>query len=135
MMNRLDDLALLVGRLLMASLFLPAGINKAMDLSKMAGMLAGKGLPVPDLLAALAASAEIGGSILLILGVVPRLTAVLVGGFTLVATLTSHNFWAMPDAAAQAAQQTQFFKNMAIIAGTMFYFAAGPGAFALLRRR
>jgi putative oxidoreductase len=44
-----------------------------------------------------------------------------------VATLISHSFWTLP-AEAQSAQQTQFFKNVAIIGGLLFYFVSGPGA-------
>ncbi len=134
-MNRLDDLALLVGRLLLAALFLPTGVMKAMNLAGTAAMLATKGVPYPEVFAALAAAVEIGGPILLVLGVVPRATAVLLGGFTLVASLLSHNFWTIAEPAARAAQQMQFMKNMAIIGGTMFYFAAGAGRFSLSGRR
>ncbi|MGU3496492.1 DoxX family protein [Xanthobacteraceae bacterium A53D] len=130
-MQRLDDLALLVGRLLMAVLFLPAGVKKAMNPGGLAGMLASKGLPFPEVLSMAAAAVEIIGPILLIVGLFPRLTAVLVGGFTIVAALISHAFWTFPDAAAQAAQQIHFFKNLAIAGGMAFYFAAGPGRFAL----
>lgn len=131
----IDSVALLVGRLLIAALFLPAGVGKAMNLAGTTQMMAGKGLPYPEVFAALAAATEIGGSILLVIGVVPRLTAVLVGGFTLVASLLSHNFWTLADPAARAAQQMQFMKNMAIIGGTMFYFVSGPGLLALGGRR
>ncbi|TDT91402.1 MULTISPECIES: DoxX family protein [Azorhizobium] len=135
LMKFLDNLALLVGRILMASLFLPAGVGKAMNLAGFAGMLAGKGLPMPDVLAIAAATVEIGGSILLVIGVLPRLTAFVVGGFTLIAALTSHQFWDITDSAARMAQQNNFFKNIAIIGGLMFYFAAGPGQYALGRRK
>lgn len=133
-MRFLDNLALLVGRIFMAALFLPAGIGKAGNLSGFAGFLGSKGVPMPQVMAGAAAFVEIVGPILLILGVVPRATAVVLIGFTAVATLISHMFWMMPDAAAQAAQQTQFLKNVAIMGGLMVYFAAGPGAFALGRK-
>jgi len=88
------------------------------------------GLPYPDLLAALAVAAALLGPVALILGVAPRITALLLIGFTLVASLISHAFWTFP-AEAQAAQQTQFFKNLAIVGGLLFYFVSGAGAFSL----
>jgi putative oxidoreductase len=130
MTTRTNDVALLAARLAVAALFLPAGIGKLFGLSGFAAMLAGKGLPYPDLLAVLGVAAEILGPVALILGVAPRLTALLLIGFTLVASLVSHSFWTFP-AEAQGAQQTQFFKNLAIIGGLLFYFASGPGRFSL----
>ncbi|GGF75773.1 membrane protein [Azorhizobium oxalatiphilum] len=130
-MQALDDLARLVGRLLVAALFLPSGVGKAMNLAGFTGMLAGKGVPFPEILAILGAAAEIVGPILLILGLAPRITAVVVGGFCLVAALISHNFWTFTDEAAQLAQRTQFLKNAAITGGMMFYFVSGSGRFSL----
>lgn len=130
MINRTNDVALLAARLAVAALFLPAGLSKLSGLSGLAAMLAGKGLPYPDLLAVLAVAAEILGPVALILGVAPRVTALLLIGFTLVASLISHAFWTFP-AEAQAAQQTQFFKNAAIMGGLLFYFVSGAGRFSL----
>lgn len=128
-----DDLALLVGRLLMASLFLPAGIGKAMGFSGFAASLAAKGLPMPELFAVLAVAIEIGGPIALILGIAPRIVALVMIAFLIMATGTSHVFWTIADAAPRAAQQGQFLKNMGLIAGFLFYFVAGAGAYSLDR--
>jgi putative oxidoreductase len=131
MTTRTNDVALLAARLAVAALFLPAGIGKLSGLSGFTAMLASKGVPYPDLLAMLGVAAEILGPIALILGVAPRLTAILLIGFTLVASLISHSFWTFADAAQAAQQQTQFFKNVAIVGGLLFYFVSGAGAFSL----
>lgn len=130
-MSFIDDLALLVGRLLMAALLLPSGFKKITDLGGTTAMLGRMGVPYPDILAIVGAVVEAGTPILLILGLLPRITAILAGGFVLAATLIAHRFWEFPDAGAQAMQQIQFLKNMGIVGGLMFYFVAGPGRFAL----
>jgi putative oxidoreductase len=130
MTTRTNDVALLLGRLAIAALFLPAGIGKLFNLGGFAASLAGKGLPYPDLLALLGAGAEVIGPVALILGIAPRLTAVLLAGFTVVASLISHSYWTYPEA-QQAAQQTQFFKNAAITGGLLFYYVSGAGSFSL----
>ena len=132
MTARTNDMALLAARLSVAALFLPAGIGKLFNLSGFAASLAGKGVPFPDLLATLGVAAEIVGPVALVLGVVPRLTALLLIAFTVVATLISHSFWTFP-AEAQSAQQTQFFKNVAIIGGLLAMFVAGPGRLSVDR--
>lgn len=134
-MRVLDDLALLVGRLCMAALFLPVGIGKIGKIAGFAGSLATKGVPLPTLMAYLTIVVEVGGGLLLILGLVPRVAAVVLAGFVIIATATSHLFWLIPDPAAQAGQQIHFLKNVAILGGLLIYFAAGPGAFALGRRK
>ena len=52
-MNRSDDMACLVGRLFIAALLLPAGLQKLMHFSKFAASVASKGLPFPKLWAML----------------------------------------------------------------------------------
>lgn len=134
-MRFLDDLALLTGRILLAALLLPSGVKKLMDIGGTAQMLAAKGLPMPELFALAAGVTETVVPILLVLGLVPRVTAVLAGGFVVVATLTSHRFWEIADPAMAMGQQIHFLKNMAIVGGTMFYFVAGAGRFALGAKR
>jgi putative oxidoreductase len=130
-MERLNDTFLLVGRLLMASLFLTAGIPKAIGgYAGFAKYLAGLGVPYPDIVAIVAIAVEVGGPILLILGVFPRLTALLLIAFVVVATALAHRFWEFPEA-QQMGQRNNFLKNVAIIGGLLFYYAAGAGAWAL----
>ena len=133
MTTRTNDAALLIARLAIAALFLPAGIGKLFHVDGFSASLAGKGVPYPDLVASLGVAAEILGPIALIAGVAPRLTALLLIAFTLVASLISHSFWTFP-AEAQSTQQTQFFKNVAIIGGLLFYLVSGPGAYSVLVR-
>jgi putative oxidoreductase len=127
-MTRTNDFMLLVARLAIASLFLPSGVSKLLGLSGFAASLAAKGVPYPEVLAFVGAATEVVASVTLVLGVAPRLTSLALVAFTVVATLISHSYWGFPETARQA-QQTQFFKNVAIIGGLLFYFASGPGAF------
>ena len=100
-MNRANDALLLLGRLLMAALFLPSSIGKAMNFSPFAASLADKGLPYADALAAAAVAAEILGPIALILGVLPSWTALLLIAFVATATGISHRYWEFADAAVR----------------------------------
>lgn len=130
-MHLLDDIALLLGRIFLAALFLPSGVQKLSNFSGMTSLLSHQGLPNPQTLTLLAICVEIAGSVALILGVASRLTAVLLILFVAAATVTSHLYWLEPSAALQAAQKIEFFKNVAIAGGLLFYFASGPGVLAL----
>jgi putative oxidoreductase len=132
-MNRADDALLLLGRLLMAALFLPSGIGKAMNLAPFVESLADKGLPYAEAWAYAAVAAEILGPIALILGVLPTWTAVLLIVFVAMATGTNHRYWEFADAAVRRGQEFSFYKNVAIIAGLLFYVVSGAGAWSIAR--
>jgi putative oxidoreductase len=46
---------------------------------------------------------------------------------------TSHRYWEFTEAAARRAQEVNFYKNIGIIAGLLFYFVSGPGAWSFAR--
>jgi len=116
----------LLGRVLIAPLFLVAGIRKAMAVAGTAGYLAKLGVPAADMVVYAVIATEILGGLLLLIGWRTRLVAWILIVFVAVATGLAHRFWEF-DAAQQANQQTQFLKNLAIIGGLLFLAAFGPG--------
>ena len=91
-MNRSDDTACLVGRLFIAALLLPAGLQKLMHFSKFAASVASKGLPFPKLWAMLDVAIEVLGPIALIIGLWPRWTALVLVVLTVVTTWATYRF-------------------------------------------
>src|ERR1700704_809812 len=134
-MDRANDLVLLIGRLLMAALFLPSGITKLLGFSGFAASLATKGLPYPEAWAAAAIAIEVLGPIALIVGFLPRWTALLLIAFVVMASGTTHRYWEFTEAAARRTQEVNFYKNVGIVAGLLFYFVSGPGAWSFGRWR
>jgi putative oxidoreductase len=61
-----------------------------------------------------------------------RLAAVLLLVFTIAATAISHRFWEYQDAARRI-QETNFFKNLAIIGGLAFAAVQGGGRYCVER--
>lgn len=116
----------LVARILVAVLFLMAGIGKATAYAGTAGYMAKLGFPAPELMTMLAIAIEIGGAILLIVGWKTRWVAWALVIFVLVATFAAHRFWDV-DVAQMANQRTQFLKNFAIIGALLMLAAFGPG--------
>ena len=68
MLSRSADGALLLGRLLVAALFLPSGFNHLMGFSGFATFLDLKGIPYPDIVAGALVAAEFLGPVALIIG-------------------------------------------------------------------
>ncbi len=133
-MNALQTPFTLIGRLLLALLFLPAGISKIGGFAGTVGYIASKGLPMPEVGAVVAILVEVVGGLALIAGFGTRIAAVVLAVFTLVATFIFHNYWGVP--AEQAfVQQLMFFKNIAVVGGLLILAASGPGALSVDARR
>lgn len=134
MLDSLKNPFSLIGRLLFALLFLPAGWGKLTGFAGSVGYTASGGIPMPEVATALAMIVEIVGSLALIFGFGTRWAALALAFFTLLASFFFHNYWAMtPDKAMM--QQLMFFKNMAITGGLLTVAAWGPGAWSLDARR
>ena len=129
-MNTLQNPLALVSRLLLAALFLPAGLSKIGGFEGTAGYIASVGLPMPTVGAAVAIAVEVLGAVALILGLGTRWAALALAAFTLVASFFFHNFWAMP-AEQQMMQQLMFGKNLAITGGLLAFAAFGAGRFSI----
>ncbi|HEX7055190.1 MAG TPA: DoxX family protein [Burkholderiales bacterium] len=125
-----NDLALLIGRVAIAALYLPSGFSKLVNLPGFIDQVDGRGVPLAPLLAPLGAAIEFLAGLALLLGVQVRLAAVLLLVFTAAATLIAHRFWEY-QGAAQRMQQINFFKNVAIAGGFVFLAAHGGGRWCL----
>jgi putative oxidoreductase len=128
-----NDLALLVGRMAFAALFLPSGLSKAMNLQAFIYSIDGRDVPFSPLLGPLGAGVELLGGLALLLGVQVRFASVLLLIFTVLATLIAHRFWEYGPGAAHEMQRISFFKNVAIVGGFVFLAAHGGGRWCLER--
>ena len=129
-----QGLPVLIARILLALMFLLAGLSKFAGLEGTAGYIASKGLPLPQLLALGTAALEVAGALLLIVGWHARWAALVLAAFTLLATMLFHNFWAMP-ADQQMMQQLMFMKNLSVVGGLLVVFGLGAGTLSLDQRR
>lgn len=134
MLTSLQNPLTFVGRLLLALLFLPAGISKIAGFAGTAGYIGSKGLPLPELGVMIAIVVEVGGALALIAGFGTRMVALALAAFTLVASFVFHNFWGVPADQAMM-QQLMFYKNIAVVGGLLVLAAHGAGAWSLDARR
>jgi putative oxidoreductase len=128
-----QDMLVLLGRILLAALFIPAGIGKLTAFAGTAGYIASVGLPLPQLGAAVAIVIELGLGILLLVGFKARLSAFVIAVFAIAAAVFFHNYWAMP-ADKMFINQLMFYKNLGIAGGLFAIAAFGPGRFSIDRR-
>jgi len=133
-MTPLQSTTVLVGRILLGLIFVLSGFAKLSGFDGTAGYIGSKGLPLPQLLAALTIVVELGGGLALMAGFYTRQAVVALAGFSLLTAVLFHNFWAAPQA-EQMMQQINFMKNLAIAGGMLVVAAFGPGRLSVDARR
>jgi len=133
-MTETQNLLTLIGRILLAVMFVLSGIGKIGGFAGTVGYISSAGLPMANLLAIAAIVVEIGAGIALIVGFKARWAAAALVLFTVAAAMLFHNYWTLPDD-KQMLQQIMFMKNLAITGGLLMVMAFGAGAWSFDGRR
>jgi len=134
MQNAFVNPSVLIGRILLGLMFVISGFGKIKGFDGTVGYIGSKGLPMPEVLAALTILVELGGGLAIMFGAFTRWAALALAVFTLLAAFLFHNFWDYP-AAQQMAQNINFMKNLTIAGGMLVLAAFGPGAISVDARR
>lgn len=124
----------LVGRILMAWLFVPAGFSKIAGYSGAVGYASSVGMPLPEIAVGVGLAIELIGGLMLLLGWMTRPAAAVLALFSLVASFFFHAYWSLPADQAMM-QQLLFTKNMAVIGGLLAFVAFGAGRLSMDARR
>lgn len=129
-MRAICSLFALIARILMAAVFIVAGVNKLIGFDATAQYMTAKGLPMVPVLLFLAAALEIIAGVMLVIGYKTRLAAFVLALFLVPTTILFHNFWDASGGDA-AILQIMFFKNLAIIGGLLYIAGYGAGGCAI----
>ncbi len=112
-----------LGRVLLAAIFILAGINKLQGYDATAGYMQQYGVPAILLPATIAL--EVIGGLAVLAGFYSRIAAVALAIFSVIAALIFHSNF------GDDVQMVLFLKNLAIAGGFLLLFAHGPGAWAV----
>lgn len=123
-----------IGRVLLALMFILAGFSKLGNLGGTAAYIASGGLPMASALAVLVGLLELLGGIAIAVGWQTRWAALALALFTLAASLLFHAFWSLPADKAMM-QQLMFMKNLSVAGGLFIVAAFGAGPASLDARR
>jgi putative oxidoreductase len=138
-MNPLTDFSALVGRILLAFIFVQGGYSKLFG--GMAGTVAtmtSHGIPFPNILVWGAVVVELGIGLCLMAGLLARAAALVLAAYTLALGLLFHAFWLVPGAAEARIDRIIFFNHLSIFGGMLIIVAFGAGYYsldALMQRR
>ena len=119
----------LVGRALLAAIFLISGVGKLFDPAGTIGYINAVGLPLAEVGYALAVIVEIGGGMLLIAGYRTRIAALSLAALTILAAIFFHDDYADQN------QLIHFLKNLAIAGGLLQVVFPGAGRVSVDARR
>ena len=126
--NPTNSVIPVIGRVLLAAIFLLSGLGKLAAPEATIGYIAASGLPFAPLAMAVAVVAEVGGGLLLILGFRVRLVALALAAFSIVTGLAFHH------AVGDQNQMIHLLKNFAMAGGLLQVVAFGAGAYSLDNR-
>lgn len=123
-----ESIAPVVGRCMLAALFVLAGVGKIQHWDETAASMAAHGISAAGPLLALTVVVEIGAGLGLAAGFRTRLMALVLFLFTLAVSFVMHDFWTITDNADLARVELQLFaKNMAIAGGLLVLVGMGAG--------
>lgn len=136
------NVILLVARILLAVIFILAGVSKFGSIDGTAGYISSVGLPAGALLAWAAAIFETAAGVALLVGYKTKITAALLAAFCVFTGFVFHGgAIAMPDfpeaanAMLSMMNQTMLMKNLALAGGLLAVFVSGAGAWSVDGRK
>ena len=127
--DRSNSVLPLVGRLLLAAIFLVSAFGKLTAPGPTQGFIASVGLPMPVLSYLAAVIIELGGGMMLLTGYRTRLAAIVLAAFSVISAFVFHH------ALGDQNQLFHFLKNLAMAGGLVQVIAFGAGSFSFDNRR
>ncbi len=123
--NSLSKFGPLLGRILLAAIFIHAGYGKLTGWDSTLGFMASKGIPLTNVVLALTILIELGGGLMIALGFYARWAALAIFLFLIPVTYIFHPFWVDPG------EMNNFMKNVAIMGGMLYIMNFGSGRYSL----
>lgn len=124
-----NNITLLIARVLLAVLFIIAGLNKLGGIEGTAGYIGSVGLPFPTLLAWGTAFFEVIAGLAILAGFKTQWAAYALAAFCIASAIIFHNGFADPS------QMNAMLKNFALAGGFLALSVPGAGALSVDARR
>jgi putative oxidoreductase len=137
----MSDVVILLSRILMSAVFIVYGSMKFVDVTSILNNpgtkrfmdLVASGAAAPTWLGYLIAAIELFGGLAILIGIKTRWVAWAFVVYIIIVTALAHPFWIM-DGAARAANQANFYKNLAIMAAYLLLAITGAGRYSVDHR-
>ena len=119
MLNKLDDISILIGRSLLGLYFLGPGIAKVFNYSNYVAVMQENGVPLTLVALPIVILVQVIGGLMLILNQNVKFCALLLFATTIVINFYIHDFWTLADGLSKSHETQNFIKNLAICAGLL----------------
>lgn len=131
--DRRTDGVILLARILLMILFVPAGWAKLIHFSGTVALMGHIGLPLPLLAAIIAVVMELPVGLAVVVGIYTRPLALLLAIYTLAAGFIGHHYWTMAGP-ERTGNMINFYKNVAICGGFLLLWVTGAGKYSIDKR-
>ena len=119
MLNKLDDISILIGRSLLGLYFLGPGIAKVFNYSNYVAVMQENEVPLTLTALPIVILVQVIGGLMLILNQNVKFCALLLFATTIVINFYIHDFWTLADGLSKSHETQNFIKNLAICAGLL----------------
>ena len=119
MLNKLDDISILIGRSLLGLYFLGPGIAKVFNYSNYVAVMQENEVPLTLVALPIVILVQVIGGLMLILNQNVKFCALLLFATTIIINFYIHDFWTLADGLSKSHETQNFVKNLAICAGLL----------------
>jgi putative oxidoreductase len=134
-MRVIENICLLLGRLLMGCYFILPGLQKITNYQMMTDYMLAHSVPATGFLLPLTIVIQIVAGLAIIIGFKGKFAAFILAGLTLLISIYMHDFWSMVEGLARTHETQNFIKNMAVMGGLLMVSSLGTGWLSLDNRK
>jgi putative oxidoreductase len=129
-MDAVEKFVPVLGRILLALIFVLGGYNKLSTIGATSAQMASHGIPLASLLIYGVIALELGGGLMLMVGLLTRWVALVLFLYLISLAVIFHPYWAMPLEQARE-QRAVFFEHVSMMGGMLYVFVYGAGVCSL----
>jgi putative oxidoreductase len=129
-MDSVEKLVPLLGRVLLALVFVLGGYGKIWAMDPTIAQMASHDIPMPNVLVYGVIALELGGGLMLMVGLLTRWVALVLFLYLISLAVIFHPYWAMPLEQARE-QRAMFFEHVSMMGGMLYVFVYGAGVCSL----
>jgi len=124
-------LSTVAGRFLIGLIYVASGVSKITGYAATGAYMATEHMPMIPILLPAAIVVEIVCGLAIILGYKARASAIILAGYSILATTIFNHYWSMPPGAMHETVKHLYWSTIVMVGACLFIAGVGPGAYSL----